>query len=84
MTIKLAKEKLNLDAVEISFEDILSSLSENISSKVFYFDQENSHKTILDLVDVISNEGYVVHNRELKFGLANNEYMYEIHVLNRD
>jgi hypothetical protein len=81
MTIKLAKENLGDNPIEISFEEIMGSVDKDVASTVFYLDQENSHKSILDLVDKIQNEGFKVYQRELKYGLANDEYMYEVQVL---
>ena len=49
--------------------------------KIFYFDRENSHKNMMSLVDSFENDGYNVYFREVKYGLADDEYMYEVHIM---
>ena len=49
--------------------------------KIFYFDRDNSHKDMMALVDALEDDGYNVYFREVKYGLADDEYMYEVHAL---
>ena len=52
-----------------------------MEKKIFYFDRDNSHKDMMSLVDSLEDEGYNVYFREVKYGLADDEYMYEVHAL---
>ena len=54
---------------------------EKEGSVILYFDRENSHKDLLALQEHFENEGKSVYMREVRFGLAENEYMYEVHIL---
>ncbi|RLA72402.1 MAG: hypothetical protein DRG24_03110 [Epsilonproteobacteria bacterium] len=50
-------------------------------SVILYFDRENSHKDLLELQDHIEAKGKSFYMREVKYGLSENEYMYEVHIL---
>ena len=52
-----------------------------LGEKIYYFDKDNSHKNMMSLVDSLEGEGYNVYFREVKYGLADEEYMYEVHAL---
>jgi methionyl-tRNA synthetase len=86
MNVKLAKEKItSKETIEISIKDMIECVNGlDVSNKVYYLDESNSHKSILDAVEKLEKEGFIVKHRELKYGLANNEYMYELHILNLD
>ena len=45
------------------------------------FDRDNSHKDMMALVDALEKDGCNVYFREVKYGLADDEYMYEVHAL---
>ena len=36
---------------------------------------------MMALVDALEGDGYNVYFREIKYGLADDEYMYEVHAL---
>ena len=60
----------------------LSKLEEELPSKsIFYFDKENSHKELKELIEYFEQKGYSVYMREVKYGLDENEYIYEVHIL---
>jgi len=80
MEILIAREEINSKPKKAKLEKILESL-ENSSEEIFYFDKENSHKDMMNLVDKLEEAGYNVHFREVKYGLADDEYMYEVHAL---
>ena len=50
-------------------------------SAILYFDRENSHKDLLALQDHFEAQGISFYMREVRYGLADNEYMYEVHIL---
>ena len=80
MEILIAREEINSKPKKVKLEKILESL-ENSLEEIFYFDKENSHKDMMNLVDKLEEAGYNVHFREVKYGLADDEYMYEVHAL---
>jgi hypothetical protein len=80
MEIKLARKDLKSKPKSVEFDAIKSRL-EKEEQVIFYFDKENSHKDILDLVDMIGELGKSVYHREVKYGLDENDYLYEVHAL---
>lgn len=59
----------------------IDELIEKNESVILYFDRENSHKDLLELQDHYEGEGKSFYMREVKYGLSDNEYMYEVHIL---
>jgi hypothetical protein len=81
MEIMLARKDLKSKPKTVGYDFIEKELDTN-KQKIFYFDRENSHKLILDLVDEIKEKsGLNVYHREIRFGLDESDYMYEVHVL---
>ena len=80
MEILLAREELSSKPKKVKLEKILENL-EKSSEEIFYFDKENSHKDMMNVVDKLEEVGYNVHFREVKYGLSDEEYMYEVHAL---
>ena len=80
MDILLARKELKSKPKKVNFEKLLEDLVKN-EEEIFYFDRENSHKDMMAIVDKFEEAGYTVHFREVKYGLSDDEYMYEIHSL---
>ncbi len=80
MDILLARKELTAKPKKVNFEKLLEELSKK-EEEIFYFDRENSHKDMMAIVDKFEEAGYSVHFREVKYGLADEEYLYEIHAL---
>ena len=80
MELLLARTELDEKPKKIKIEKIKEDLSAN-GEKIFYFDRDNSHKDMMSLVDAFEEEGYNVYFREIKYGLADEEYMYEVHMV---
>ena len=80
MDILLAREELASKPKKIKLEKLLESLAKN-KEEIFYFDRENSHKDMMTIVDKFEDVGYSVHFREVKYGLSDEEYLYELHAL---
>lgn len=80
MELKLARSELSKSPKSISFEKIEESLNKN-GQKIFYFDRENSHKDMIALIEFFEEKGLSVYHRTVKYGLDDNEYMYEVHIL---
>jgi len=80
MELLLARSDLGQKPKKIKVDKIKEELSED-SEKIFYFDKDNSHKDMMELVETFETLGFNVYFREVKYGLADNEYMYEVHML---
>ena len=80
MDILLAREELTSKPKKVKLDKLLESLAKK-EEEIFYFDRENSHKDMMNLVSKFELEGYSVHYREVRYGLSDDEYIYETHVL---
>jgi hypothetical protein len=80
MELLFARNELNEKPKKVKIEKIIEELKE-LGQKIFYFDKDNSHKDMMSLVDTLEGEGYNVYFREVRYGLADDEYMYEVHAL---
>ncbi|RUM65769.1 MAG: hypothetical protein DSZ06_04540 [Sulfurospirillum sp.] len=81
MKLKLAKENLvDSENETITLKDILNTLKQN-GSAIYYFDNENAHKDLVELVEKLEDKDYSVYFEEVKFGLNDNDYIYEMHIL---
>ncbi len=80
MKLKLAKEHVDGENETVSLKDIEKALKEK-SSLILYFDQENAHKDLVELVEKFEEKEYSVYLREVKYGLDENDYIYEVHIL---
>lgn len=80
MTLKLAKHDVNARQKTIKLEDI-EKIMEKEGQKIFYFDHDNAHKDLVALVEHFEEKGYSVYLREVKYGLDENDYLYEVHIL---
>ena len=80
MDILIARENILDKPTKISLTKIKEELKEN-EEQIFYFDRENSHKNMMSLVDSIESDGYNAYFKEVKYGLGDDEYMYELHAL---
>ena len=80
MELLFARNELNEKPKKVQLDKIKEELKKN-SQKIFYFDIDNSHKDMIALVDALEKDGYNVYFREVKYGLADEEYMYEVHAL---
>ena len=80
MELLLARNELNEKPKKVQLEKIKDVLKKE-GQKIFYFDRDNSHKDMMALVEALEKEGFNIYFREIKFGLADDEYMYEVHAL---
>jgi len=75
MELLLARENKNKKPKKIDLESI------DLSNQFIYFDRENSHKDIVKMVEYFEEKGLSVYLKEVKFGLDDEDYMYEAHIL---
>ena len=80
MELKLARTELNKEAKTITLDEIAAKI-EKSNTEIFYFDRENSHKTMVGLMDYFEDLGKSVYFREVRYGFDEEEYVYEIHIL---
>ncbi|OQX73785.1 MAG: hypothetical protein B6D59_04630 [Campylobacteraceae bacterium 4484_4] len=80
MELKLAKKELKGKSKTITLEKIEDQLKKE-KEKIYYFDHDNSHKDLVTLVDHFENEGYSVYLKEVRYGLDEEDFLYEIHIL---
>ena len=80
MELLFARNELNEKPKKVQLEKIKDELKKD-GQKIFYFDRDNSHKDMMALVEALEKEGFNIYFREIKFGLADDEYMYEVHAL---
>ncbi len=80
MELKLARTELKAKPKKIAIEKIEEEVKKE-GNKIFYFDRENSHKDLMNLVDYFEERGYSVYFREVRYGLDENDYIYEVHIL---
>lgn len=80
MELLIARNELNEKPKKVQLEKIKDELKKE-GQKIFYFDRNNSHKDMMALVEALEKEGFNIYFREIKFGLADDEYMYEVHAL---
>ncbi|AWI34933.1 hypothetical protein LS72_004795 [Helicobacter apodemus] len=80
MDIKLAREHINQKPVKIAIKK-LEEMLEAKKTDIFYCDKENSHKEITNLIEYFAKKGKHAYCREVRYGLDEGDYMYEIHIM---
>ena len=80
MELLLAREELTQKPKKVDLDKIKEQLKKE-NYELLYFDRDNSHKDMMALVDALEGDGFNVYFREVKYGLADDEYIYEIHSL---
>jgi hypothetical protein len=80
MDLKLARTDLDAKPKKIDLEKI-EAMTDKEDSVIFYFDRENSHKDLLTLQDHFEAKGKSFYMSEVKYGLADNDYMYQVHIM---
>ena len=80
MDLKLARNLISDKPKNISLDKIEDAV-EKEGQKFFYFDKENSHKQLIALVEHFEKKGLNVYRRIVKYGLDEQDYMYEVHIL---
>jgi len=78
MKLKLARASIESKPKAIEVEKIEEDLDKK---SIFYFDKENSHKDLKTLIGHFEEKDYSVYMREVKFGLNDDEYLYEVHIV---
>ncbi len=80
MDLKFARTDINEKAKKVDLAKIETAV-EKEDSVIFYFDRDNSHKDLLTLQDHFEAKGKSFYMSEVKFGLSDNDYMYQVHIM---
>jgi len=80
MELKLARTELDAKPKKIDLSKLDAEVAKN-DSIIFYFDKDNSHKDLLALQDHYEAMGKSFYMSEVKYGLADNDYMYQVHIM---
>lgn len=80
MQIKLAREDLKANPKSISVDKIIEDA---LSKKqtIYYFDRSNAHKDLIALVEKLEANNLSVYLREVKYGLDEQDYLYEVNIV---
>ena len=78
MKLKLARASVASKPKIIEIEKIEEDLEKK---SIFYFDKENSHKELKSMIEHFEEKTYSVYMREVKFGLNDDEFLYEVHIV---
>jgi len=78
MKLKLARTTLKAKPKTIEITKIEEQLDDK---SIFYFDKENTHKDIMALIEYFEEREYSVYMREIKYGLMEGEFTYEVHIV---
>ena len=80
MNLKLARTDLESKPKKVDLAKIEAAVEKD-ESIIFYFDRENSHKDLLSLQDHFEEKGKSFYMSEVKYGLSDNDYMYQVHIM---
>jgi hypothetical protein len=78
MKLKLARTLLKSKPKVVELEKIEETLPQK---SIYYFDRENSHKDLKAMMEYFEERNYNVYMREVKYGLNDDEYIYEVHIV---
>jgi hypothetical protein len=78
MKLKLARTTLDGKPKVVD----ISKIEEELPKKnIFYFDRENDYKDLQKFIEYFESKGYNVYLREVRYGLDDNDYLYEVHII---
>jgi len=77
---KIARDELSSKPKKIKLSQIESDVADGVQ-KIFYFDKENSHKDMMALVEHFENSERGIYFKEVKYGLDDSDYIYEVHIV---
>jgi len=80
MDLKFARTDIDKKPKKAELAKIEAAV-EKEESVIFYFDKENSHKDLLELQDHFEAKGKSFYMNEVKYSLADNDYIYQVHIM---
>lgn len=80
MELKLVRTELSSKPKKTDLKKIEAEVAKT-GSAIIYFDRDNSHKDLIALGEHFENSEKSFYMREVRYGLNDNDYMYEVHIL---
>jgi len=80
MDLKFARTEITDKPKKVDLAKIEAAVEKD-DSIIFYFDRDNSHKDLLSLQDHFEGKGKSFYMSEVKFGMSDNDYMYQVHIM---
>ncbi|AXP08190.1 hypothetical protein N4T57_06160 [Campylobacter hepaticus] len=80
MELKLARTSISAKPKNIDLETIEDLLKKE-GQKFFYFDKDNTHKQFIAFINHFKKKGLSIYHKTVKYGLDDNDFMYEVHIL---
>ncbi|RQD67143.1 hypothetical protein DZC71_06170 [Campylobacter hepaticus] len=80
MELKLARTSISAKPKNIDLETIEDLLKKE-GQKFFYFDKDNTHKQFIAFINHFEKKGLSIYHKTVKYGLDDNDFMYEVHIL---
>ena len=80
MDLKIARASTKEKPKSITLNKI-EEIIEQEGQNFLYLDKENSHKQLIALAQHFEKKGFSVYHRQVKYGLDESDYMYEVHIL---
>ena len=80
MELKFARTDIDTKPKKVELAKLEATVQKD-ESVIFYFDRENSHKDLLELQDHFEAKGKSFYMNEVKFGLGDNDYIYQVHIM---
>lgn len=80
MDLKFARTDIDAKPKKADISKMEASVEKD-DSVIFYFDKDNSHKDLLELQDHFEAQGKSFYMSEVKYGLSDGEYMYQVHII---
>ena len=81
MEIKIARVDLSSKPTTLNANKLLDELKEGLGDRVLYLDRDSSHKDVLAFGEKLKSKGFSVYTREIRYGLDEKDYLYEVHIL---
>ncbi len=80
MDLKLVRENVTAKPKKTTLKKVEEVVAKE-GTAIMYFDRDNSHKDLIALGEHFENSEKSFYMREVRYGLNDNDYMYEVHVL---
>ena len=80
MDLKFARADVDVKPKKVELAKIEAAVEKD-DSIIFYFDKDNSHKDLLSLQEHFKEKGKSFYMSEVKFGMSDNDYMYQVHIM---
>jgi len=80
MDLKFARTDIDAKPKKVDLEKLEAAVEKD-DSLIFYFDRDNSHKDLLTLQEHFEEKGKSFYMSEVKFGMSDNDYMYQVHIM---